>query len=104
VTPQITAANTVIMRIDLENSQPDFVHAPQGNPSITTQRASTQLQVDNGVTTVIGGILQTTDTNTEDSTPGLSKIPFLGWLFKHTNDSSQSKELLIFITPRIIRG
>jgi type IV pilus assembly protein PilQ len=104
VTPQITGANTVIMHIDLENSQPDFVHAPMGNPSITTQRASTQLQVDNGVTTVIGGILQTTDTNTEDSTPGLSKIPLFGWLFKHTNDSSQSKELLIFITPRIIQG
>ncbi len=104
VTPQITGANTVIMKIELENSQPDFSHAPGGNPSINTQRAVTQVQVNDGLTTVIGGILQTTDTNTVDSTPGLASVPLLGWLFKHTVDSSQSQELLIFITPRIIRG
>jgi type IV pilus assembly protein PilQ len=104
VTPQITGANTVIMKIALENGQPDFSRAVNGNPSITTQRAETQVQVPDGVTTVIGGILQSTETTSEDRTPGASRIPLLGWLFRRTDTRNESQELLIFITPRIIRG
>jgi type IV pilus assembly protein PilQ len=54
--------------------------------------------------TVIGGILQTTQTDQVDKTPGISNIPLLGWLFKRNINASESQELLIFITPRIIRG
>jgi type IV pilus assembly protein PilQ len=104
VTPQITAANTVIMRIVLENALPDFSRAVNGNPSINTQRADTQVQVSDGTTAVIGGILKTQETSTEDKTPGVSSIPLLGWLFKRTDNRNESQELLIFITPRIIRG
>jgi len=104
VTPQITAANTVIMRIVLENALPDFSRAVNGNPSINTQRADTQVQVTDGTTAVIGGILKTQETTTEDKTPGVSNIPLLGWLFKRTDNRNESQELLIFITPRIIRG
>jgi type IV pilus assembly protein PilQ len=104
VTPQITGANTVIMRIILENGQPDFSRAVNGNPSINTQRAETSVQVPDGVTTAIGGILQTSETNNLDKTPGMSRIPLLGWLFKRTDTRNESQELLIFITPRIIRG
>jgi type IV pilus assembly protein PilQ len=104
VTPQITAANTVIMRIVLENGFPDFSRDVNGNPSISTQRADTQVQVPDGVTTVIGGILQSTESSAIDRTPGISRIPLLGWLFKRTTTSSESQELLVFITPRIIRG
>jgi type IV pilus assembly protein PilQ len=103
VTPQITGANTVIMRITLENGQPDFSRAVNGNPSINTQRAETSVQVPDGVTTAIGGILQTAETMNEDKTPGVSRIPLLGWLFKRTDSRNESQELLIFITPRIIR-
>jgi type IV pilus assembly protein PilQ len=103
VTPQITGANTVIMKINLENATPDFSRAVNGNPSINTQRATTQMQVTDGVTTVIGGILQSTDTITHDSTPGVSKLPLLGWLFRHDTNENSNQELLIFITPRIIR-
>jgi len=103
VTPQITGANTVIMKIILENGQPDFSRAVNGNPSINTQRAETQVQVADGVMTVIGGIIQSTDTNNVDSTPGLSSIPIFSWLFKRTDTRSESQELMIFITPRIIR-
>ncbi len=102
VTPQITAANTVIMRIDLENGQPDFSRAVNGNPSINTQRANTQVQVADGVTTVIGGIVQSTETTAKDTVPGISKIPLLGWLFRHDSNESTNQELLIFITPRIL--
>ncbi len=103
VTPQITAANTVIMFIELENAQPDFSRAVLGNPSIATQRAITQVQVADGVTTVIGGILQQTDTQLNDQTPGLHKIPLLGWLFKRSDTKSEQNELMISLTPRIIR-
>jgi type IV pilus assembly protein PilQ len=60
--------------------------------------------VTDGTTAVIGGILKTQETTTEDKTPGISNIPLLGWLFKRTDNRNESQELLIFITPRIIRG
>jgi type IV pilus assembly protein PilQ len=102
VTPQITAANTVIMHIALENGQPDFSRAVNGNPSINTQTAHTQVQVADGITTVIGGIVQSTETVAHDNVPGISKIPLLGWLFRHDQNDSTNQELLIFITPRIL--
>jgi type IV pilus assembly protein PilQ len=104
VTPQVTAANTVIMRIYLENATPDFSRAVNGNPSINTQRAETQVQVGDGVTTVIGGILQSSETSSVDRTPGISRVPLVGWLFRRTDLRRENQELLIFITPRIIRG
>jgi type IV pilus assembly protein PilQ len=103
VTPQITA-DTVIMHIVLENGTPDFSRAVNGNPSINTQRADTQVQVRDGMTTVIGGITQSTESRLVDSTPGASRIPLLGWLFKRTDTRTETRELLIFITPRIIRS
>src|SRR5262245_27670181 len=91
VTPQITGANTVIMKITLEHGQPDFSRSVNGNPSINTQRAQTQVQVADGVTTVIGGILQSTQTDAVDKTPGVANIPLFGWLFKRTQNSSESQ-------------
>lgn len=104
VTPQITAANTIIMLINLENSTPDFARQVLGVPPINTQRAVTQVLVNDGQTTVIGGIYTSSSTNTKNATPGLSNIPLLGWLFRNELTSDQNTELLIFITPRIIRG
>jgi type IV pilus assembly protein PilQ len=104
VTPQITAANTVILKIVLENGQPDFSRAVNGNPSISTQRAETSVQVPDGVTTIIGGILQTEERSTDERTPGASRIPILGWLFRNSSNADSRQELLISITPRIIRG
>ena len=103
VVPQITGANTVILQIALENAQPDFSRAVDGNPSINTQSAMTQVQVTNGETTVIGGIVQSRETSALDQTPGVSRIPLLGWLFKRVSNRNENQELLIFITPRIIR-
>lgn len=104
VTPQITNANTVIMRINLENGFPDFANSVNGNPSIRTQRASTQVQVPDGVTTVIGGVLASREENARDATPGLGSVPLLKWLFQRNTASNTAQELFIFITPRIIRG
>ncbi len=104
VTPQITASNTVIMQIALENATPDFARQVNGIPPINTQRAITTVLVRDGQTTVIGGIYTSSSTSTRDSTPGLSNIPLLGWLFKRDSTTDENTELLIFITPRIIRN
>ena len=104
VTPQITAAGTVIMKIALENSQADFSRAVNGIPPINTQRANTQVLVMDGQTTVIGGIYTSQEQTLNDRTPGLGQIPLLKWLFKRDTLNDQSTELLIFITPRIIKN
>jgi type IV pilus assembly protein PilQ len=103
VTPQITAANTVIMQIAVENASPDFSRAINNIPPINTQRANTQVLVSDGQTTVIGGIYVSQEQVSSDRTPGLSRVPLLGWLFKRDTLNDQSTELLIFITPRIIK-
>jgi len=103
VLPQITAANTVIMKVELENGSPDFARAIENNPPINTQRALTSVRVANGDTTVIGGIFLSTEQATQSRTPGLSKVPLLGLLFRRDEVTDESRELLIFITPRIIQ-
>jgi len=106
VTPQITEAGTVIMRVALENATPDFSRAagPAAIPPINTQRAITTLLVNDGETTVIGGIYTSNQQTSQDRTPGLSQIPLISWLFKRDRINDQSSELLVFITPRIIKG
>jgi type IV pilus assembly protein PilQ len=102
VMPQITAANTVILKITVDNGSvgPSF----GGVPSINTQRANTTVQVSDGQTTVLGGIYATNERTSADRTPGFGRVPFLNWLFKRDTINEQSTELLIFITPRIIKG
>jgi type IV pilus assembly protein PilQ len=102
VTPQITAANTVIMQITVENAAPG-AQTPQGL-SINTQRAITRVQVTDGMTTVIGGIFVSREQSIKSRTPVLHRLPFLGWLFKNDSQTDTSNELLIFITPRIQKG
>src|SRR5258706_15773417 len=71
VTPQITAANTGIMKISLENGQADFTKAVNGIPPINTQSANTSVLVNDGQTTVIGGIYLSSEQYQTDRTPGL---------------------------------
>jgi type IV pilus assembly protein PilQ len=104
VTPQITASNTVIMRVFLENAAPDYSRAIRDIPPIDTQRAVTSVLVGDGETTVIGGIYLSREQAVQGRTPVLSRIPLLGWLFKRDEISDESRELLIFITPRITKS
>ena len=104
VTPQITSANTVIMQITLENATPDFSRQVNGIPPIDTQRARTQVQVDDGATTIIGGIFVSREQISNERVPYLHRVPLLGWLFRRDTTEDESRELLIFITPRIIKG
>ncbi|MFQ5877868.1 MAG: type IV pilus secretin PilQ [Acidobacteriota bacterium] len=103
VTPQITKERTVIMDVRVENSSPDFVNRVGDVPPIITERAETQILVTDGGTAVIGGIFKMNDSITEASVPGLSKIPGLGWLFRSKSINRKNTELLIFITPRIVK-
>ena len=105
VTPQITASNTVIMRIFVEKASPNYSETSpaQPIPSIDTQRAVTSVLMDDGETTVIGGIYTRNESETETRTPFLHRVPLLGWLFKTETRNDDSDELLIFITPRIAK-
>lgn len=104
VTPRITAANTVIMEVELENATPDFTRVVNNIPPIDTQRAKTSVQVTDGATTVIGGIYVSREQSTQDRTPVFHRLPLLGWLFKRDQSTDETRELLIFITPRILRS
>jgi len=104
VTPQITDAGTVILNVEVENSTPDFSRTVNGIPPINTQAAKTIVQVSDGQTTVIGGIYQSRESQVLNSTPFLGKIPILGLLFKQRSVSTENNELLLFITPRIVKS
>lgn len=103
VTPQITEANTVILNIDVQNNTADFANLVNGIPPINTQAAKTNVLVRDGATTVIGGIYQSNEQTAQQSTPFLSKIPLLGYLFRNRFVTTSNNELLLFITPRIIK-
>jgi type IV pilus assembly protein PilQ len=103
VTPQITAEGTVVLDLEVENNSADLVNVV-GIPPINTQRAQTKVLIADGGTTVIGGIYSVNEGESENGVPWLRKIPGLGWLFKSKNVQQRNRELLIFVTPRIIKA
>jgi type IV pilus assembly protein PilQ len=103
VIPQITSEGTIFLNVDVENTTPDFAEAIQGNPTLITQQATTQVLVTDGGTVVIGGVIQTNNAVNINQVPLLGSIPWLGNLFKHTQVSTSNQELIFFITPRIIQ-
>ncbi|MEJ2366812.1 MAG: type IV pilus secretin PilQ [Acidobacteriota bacterium] len=104
VTPQISADGNVNMKVDITNDSVDFEHQlPNSPPPILKKEARTTLKVMDGSTAVIGGIFVTNEGISQSGLPFLSKIPVLGWLFKNRTKSRTNDELLIFLTPKIIR-
>lgn len=101
VTPQITDVGTILLNVVAENST--AVASGGAAPAISTQRMQTQVMVPDGGTTVVGGALLDSERETQDRTPGVSRIPVLGNLFKRKGVFRDSSELLFFITPRIYR-
>jgi len=102
VTPRITPSGTVLLQIDVDNGSPGEVQE-NGNIAINTQRAQTTVLVKDTQTTVIAGIFTNDERNTQNRVPGLHRIPLLGWLFKNDRVDQSEEELLIFITPKIIK-
>jgi type IV pilus assembly protein PilQ len=103
VTPQITDAGTVIMKVVMENNSVNGSVNALGTPGIDTQRMSTEVLVPDGGTTVVGGVINDRETETQTRTPGLSSVPVLGNLFKRKAIARSTDEILFFITPRIYR-
>jgi type IV pilus assembly protein PilQ len=102
VTPQITPDDKIIM--DLVVNQDSRGEITEGIPSINTNSVTTQVLVGNGETVVLGGIFQSEVATTVVKTPVLGDIPYLGRLFKRTEKINERSELLIFITPKIIKN
>jgi type IV pilus assembly protein PilQ len=106
VTPQITDAGTVIMEISVQKNEPAVglsIVGAAGTP-LTTRQARTKLMVRDGGTAVIAGIFQTRDNDSVTRMPFVHNIPIIGALFRSHDISTSHDELLIFITPRIVRG
>ncbi len=102
ITPQITDVGTIVLDVLAENASAAAT-ASGANPTINTQLMETQVTVPDGGTTVVGGVLFDDERESQDRTPGLSKIPILGYLFKRKGVERNTNEILFFITPRISR-
>ncbi len=101
VTPHITPDNKIIL--DLVVTQDTVSDVQSGSaPAIDTQRIGTQVLVNNGETIVLGGIYQQAIISTVSKVPVLGDIPYFGWMFRNTNQFNEKKELLIFVTPRVV--
>lgn len=106
VTPQITEAGTVIMDISVQKNEPapGLAIAGSAGSALNTRSARTRLMVRDGGTSVIGGIYQTSENDSRTRLPFVHQIPILGALFRTHDVQSSHDELLIFITPRIVRA
>lgn len=104
VTPQITPDNRIILDLEItQDSRGENVQTPTGTAvSIDTQRIGTQALVKNGETIVLGGIYQQQVIDNVNKVPLLGDIPFLGYLFRNTQKRNERRELLIFVTPKIV--
>jgi type IV pilus assembly protein PilQ len=105
VTPHVTAEGTVLMDINIQKREPQLGLAPVGaqNAPIATKEARTRVIVRDGGTTVIGGIYEVSTDQGESRVPGLANVPVLRHLFRNKSRIDENEELLIFITPRVIK-
>ena len=101
VTPQITPDDRIIMDLVINNDVVGDIF--DSIPSIDTKEISTQVLVDNGETLVLGGIYEETKIDSVDRTPFFGELPVIGWMFKRTIVEDDKSELLIFITPKIVK-
>ena len=103
VTPHVIEGSTLRLNINTSKNEVDFTHTVDGNPTIITRKAETNVILFDGQTTVIGGLNQETTSDAESGVPFLKDLPLLGLLFKGTDRSSKKEEVLIFITPHILK-
>lgn len=107
VTPKLTDEGKISMDIKASNDTPDWSKAalnPQGNPPIVKSEVESKVVINDGDTVVIGGILRSSDSKSISGWPWLQKIPVLGWLFKTDSTTKTKRQLLIFVTPRVLNN
>ena len=103
VTPQVSSNNFIKLQIEATQSEPDFSQEVEGIPTVIDNKATTSVLLKDGETTIIGGLFKIRDARTVKGVPGLMKIPILGNLFKTRKKEKEKKELLIFISPHIVK-
>jgi type IV pilus assembly protein PilQ len=101
VTPQITPDDRIVM--DLEVSKDEVGEVFLGVPSIDTRSVATQVLVDNGETVVLGGIYEQSTNDNVERVPFFGDLPYVGFLFKNTFNEDRKRELLVFVTPKIVK-
>ncbi len=104
VTPRITEEGKISMEITASNDSPDYADAVLGNPPIKTVEIDSKVVVNDGDTVVIGGVMATDDEKSVEGWPFLQQIPVLGWLFKTQDVNTTKNQLLIFVTPKILKS
>lgn len=103
VTPQISGEDQVLLTVDITQSEPNYARTVENIPEIRDQKASTSILLKNGETIVIGGLYKVTEGETQRSIPFLSDIPLIGALFKSKSKEKRNEELIIFLTPKIVK-
>jgi len=104
VVPQVSADGYVLLNIDAKSSQADFSRTVDNIPTEIERSANSNVLVRDGQTVVLGGIYRDTLNSSERGVPFLNSIPGLSWLFRNESKSNRREDLLVFLTPRIIRG
>ena len=103
VTPSITPDDRVIMDLKVNKDNPDFTRAVLGVPPVDTREVETTVLVDNGETVVLGGVFERTKSKNKNSVPFFGDLPYVGFLFKQEQIQDENNELLIFVTPKILK-
>ena len=104
VTPHITPDDRIIMDLKVNKDNPDFTRDVLGVPPVDTRSVETSVLVDNGETVVLGGVYEREKTFQREQVPWLGDLPVVGNLFKTTQRSDNNEELLIFVTPKILKN
>ena len=104
VKPQITPDDNIIMDLNVHKDQPIFLSGGGSTPSIDTKQVTTSVLVQNGGTVVIGGIYQQTQSDTTTKVPLFGDLPYVGFLFRNNSKIDNRTELLIFVSPRIMKN
>ncbi len=104
VTPHVIDSETLKLSVKVNKDEVDFSRQVLGNPTIITKNAETNVIQTDGQTLVIGGLNKETITDDRTGTPGLLDVPILGWLFKKEGKTNAKEDLLIFITPTILKA
>ncbi len=103
VTPSITPDDRVIMDLNVKKDNPDFSRAVLGVPPIDTREVNTSVLVDNGETVVLGGVFERTNVESSEKVPFFGDLPYVGFAFRQKQTQDENTELLIFITPKILK-
>ena len=103
VTPHITPDDRISMDLNITKDNPDFSRSVLGVPPVDTRAIETAVLVDNGETVVLGGVFERTETRSKERVPFFGDLPYVGFMFKQELRTDENKELLIFVTPKILK-